>query len=50
MLVIPSLAGDGELPLTQVDGFGVFTHHGLDLFAHILIFSTLQLDFGSSVQ
>ena len=43
-------AGVGELPPAQADCFSEYTHHGLDLPAHILIPLTLQLDFGSSVQ
>ena len=40
----------GELPLAQVDCLSGFTHHSLDLFAHILTPPTLQQDFGSSAQ
>ena len=47
---LPCQAGVGEFPLAQVDCFSGCPHHGLDLFAHIVIPSTLQLDFGSSAQ
>ena len=47
---LPCLAGVSELPLAQVNCFIGCTHHGLDLFAHILTPHTLPVDFGSSVQ
>ena len=49
-LFLPGLAGVCELPLAKVDYFSGFLHHDFDLFAHIVIPPTLQLDFGSSVQ
>ena len=47
---LPCSAGVGELPLAQVNCFNGCTHHGLNLFAHILTLHSLHLDFGSSVQ
>ena len=49
-LFLLSPAAVGALPLAQVDCFIGCTRHDLDLFAHILIPPTLQLEFGSSVQ
>ena len=43
-LFLPSLAGVGEFLLAQVNYLSGCPHHGLDLFAHILIPLTLQMD------
>ena len=50
VLPCPCPSGVGELPLAQVNCFSGCSHHGLDLFAHILTLPTLHLDIGSSDQ
>ena len=39
-----------ELPFAQVSCFSECSHHGLDLFIHIIIPPTFQLDFGRLAQ
>ena len=46
----PCLARVGELSLAEVNCFSGYPHHGFDLFVHILIPPTLQLDFWSSTE